>query len=99
MTPKRKAINALRHVAAMHFNRKMPRWTKVSGLCWATSHVCGECGDLQPYDDDQYQIINQWCKPHARTGNNDFHQDYIAQPGKHWGQRAMFALLLAESKS
>jgi hypothetical protein len=98
MTPKRKAINALRYVAELHFNRKMPNWSKVFGLCYATSFVCGECGDLQPYNDTQYQIINKWCKSHAGHVKT-MHEDYITTPGKYWNQRAMFALLLAESKS
>lgn len=91
MSKKSDAIKALRAVAEGHYNKTLPERAKWSGLCWA----CGFIADRNGHSlNDVYAIVNRWCDPHTKGPGL-----YIAPCGKHWNQRAMFALLLAESKS
>ena len=93
MSKKSDAIKALRAVAEGHYNKTLPKADKRSGLCWAAGAVTGwQVGALNGHG--VYATVNRWCEAHTGGGGL-----YLAPRGKHWNQRAMFALLLAESMS
>lgn len=91
MSKKSDAIKALRAVAAGHYNKTLAPRAKQAGVCWA----CGHQEDVGlPSLNEVYFTVAKWCDVHSPGKGL-----YLCKPGTRWNQRAMFALLLAESMS
>ena len=89
MSKKSDAIKALRAVAEGHYNKTLPARAKQAGLCWASGYAYE--AHSMPMN-AVYATVELWTSKHTPHQNM-----YLCKPGTRWNQRAMFALLLAES--
>jgi hypothetical protein len=78
-----KAIaQVLRQVAMMHYENKISSYRRTGGICGVVFEI----------DRKSWSPVFKLMNKHTERN-----RAYLCAPGMNWDQRAMFALLLAES--